>query len=488
MMKTRTMLLTVALVAVLVLMAGAAGALAGPSPDAPVDGGINYQGRLTNPDGDPLHGTFQMRFQIYDDAGAGTMLWDSGVVSVGVDHGLFNVKLAVEPVDFNGRALWLRIYVGGEWLWPRQELLPVPYALSLRPGAEIAGDSAVNWILKVSNSHPSATGSAIWGSSVTGASVYGRSISGYGVIGYSDDTVGVVGHSTDSWGGYFTSIQGYGIRVITNGSDHWDHGGWFTANYGYGVYAQSTGNYGVVGEGAMAGVRGVGTYWGVSGRSTDGIGVSGSSLNYNGVSGSSDNYHGVEGMTWRGDDNYGLFTQDNLYSLNFHTMGATMQVAQNGGDAPLEPGDVVVLSGMTALPEADAPAVIQVTRASSANSPAVAGVVYSRFAIETAFENREPGSEGSMANREITPEGPVPPGEYLLLVVRGPAQVKASALPGAIQPGDLLSNAGEAGYAARAPWLNLDGVQFVAPGTVLGKALEPLDAGRGSIYILVTLQ
>ncbi len=487
-MKARTLWLTVAVVAVLALMAGAAGARTGLAPDADVDSGINYQGRLTNPGGEPLHGTFPMRFQIYDDAGGGTMVWDSGVFNVSVDHGLFNVKLGVEPAIFNGQALWLRIYVDGEWLSPRQELLPVPYALSLRPGAEIAGNSAVNWILKVSNSHPAATGSAIWGSSATGASVYGRSDNGYGVMGYSQNTYGVVGYSDESWGGYFSSIDGYGIRVDTNGTDHWDHGGWFTADWGYGVYAQSTENYGVVGEGAMAGVRGVGTYWGVSGRSTDGIGVSGSSLNYNGVSGSSDNYHGVEGMTWRGDDNYGLYTQDNLYSLNFHTLGATMQVAQNGGDAPLEPGDVVIVSGMTALPEANAPAVIQVTRGSAANSPAVAGVVYSRFSIETALQTREPGGEGSMANREITPEGPVEPGEYLLVVVQGPARVKASALTDAIEPGDLLSNAGEGGYAAKAPQISLDGVQIVAPGTVLGKALEPLNAGRGSIYILVTLQ
>jgi hypothetical protein len=50
----------------------------------------------------------------------------------------------------------------------------------------------------------------------------------------------------------------------------------------------------------------------------------------------------------------------------------------------------------------------------------------------------------------MTVEGPVPPGEYLLLVVPGPAQVKASALSGAIQPGTLLSSSGEAGYAAEA--------------------------------------
>jgi hypothetical protein len=143
---------------------------------------------------------------------------------------------------------------------------------------------------------------------------------------------------------------------------------------------------------------------------------------------------------------------------------------------------------MTALPEADAPAVMQVSNATAANSPAVAGVVHSRFNIETAIQNREPGQEPSTAPRQVTLAGPVAPGEYLLVVVQGPAQVKASTLAGEIRPGDLLSTAGVTSHAAKAPQLAVEGIEMVAPGTVLGKAMESLSADRELIYVYVTLQ
>ncbi|MGD8597926.1 MAG: hypothetical protein PVJ26_12955 [Anaerolineae bacterium] len=488
-MKRRTMWTTVAVVAVLALLAGGAGALQERDTlQATVASKINYQGRLTNPGGTPLDGTFPMRFQIWNAAVGGVYYYDSGEIPVNVDNGLFNVELNPPQAAFDGRELWLQMWVDGEWLSPRQELTPVPYALSLRPGAEIAGDSQNGWGLSVDWSNTAATGGAVYGTSATSVALFGRSPGGYGLYGYSEDNYGVVGYSRDSEGGHLSSTNGYGLRVNTDGTDHWDHAGWFTADWGYGVYAQSTYNYGVVGEGVTAGVRGTGTNQGVSGSSTNGSGVSGYSYNNIGVDASSHDYWGLLSFTYRPDNNYGVYTYDNVYALSYHVMGAIMQVAQNGGEEPLELGDVVVLSGMTALPEADAPAVMQVSGAASANSPAVAGVVYSRFNIETAIEDRKPGTNVTAAPREVTPAGPVAPREYLLVVVQGPAQVKASALTGEIQPGDLLSTATLVNHAAKAPRLIVEGIEMVAPGTLLGKAMEPLQADQELIYVYVTLQ
>jgi len=216
-----------------------------------------------------------------------------------------------------------------------------------------------------------------------------------------------------------------------------------------------------------------------------GIGTSGgtwgSSWDYYGVYGTSHNYRGVYGNTSRSDRNYGLITYDNLYSLNYHTAGAIMNVAQNGGSEALEPGDVVVFSGISAPLETVGAPVVQVAKTQSANSTAVAGVVYQRFNIEALTEEPQ-------ADLEVTSEGPVEPGEYLLLVVQGPAQVKASALTGAIQPGDLLSTAGQVGHAIKSAEVSIEGIKTTVPGTVFGKALEPLDAGQRLIYVFVTLQ
>ena len=82
----------------------------------------------------------------------------------------------------------------------------------------------------------------------------------------------------------------------------------------------------------------------------------------------------------------------------------------------------------------------------------------------------------------------VAPGDYLLVVVQGPAQVKASAIAGALQPGDLVATAGTGGQAAKAAMVSLGGIEIAVPGTVLGKALEPLKEGQGLIHIYVTLQ
>jgi hypothetical protein len=76
----------------------------------------------------------------------------------------------------------------------------------------------------------------------------------------------------------------------------------------------------------------------------------------------------------------------------------------------------------------------------------------------------------------------------LLVVVQGLTQVKVTALGGAIRPGDLLSSAAQAGHAGRATEISLAGTSTPIPGTVLGKALEPLDGGTKSIYVFVTLQ
>lgn len=74
------------------------------------------------------------------------------------------------------------------------------------------------------------------------------------------------------------------------------------------------------------------------------------------------------------------------------------------------------------------------------------------------------------------------------MVVQGPAQVKASASAGALEPGDLVSSGDSAGRGARAAMVELGGTEIAIPGTVLGKALEPLKEGQGLIHIYVTLQ
>ena len=45
-----------------------------------------------------------------------------------------------------------------------------------------------------------------------------------------------------------------------------------------------------------------------------------------------------------------------------------------------------------------------------------------------------------------------------------------------------------AGVAMKSEGVNLGGVQIHRPGTIIGKALEPLAKGSGEILVLLSLQ
>lgn len=96
----------------------------------PVESKISYQGQLTDSGSQLLTGDYTMKFRLYNADIGGSQLGseiDKGTVPV--SQGLFSVELPVNAADFNGQALWLELEVNGEVLSPRQEILPVPYAL-----------------------------------------------------------------------------------------------------------------------------------------------------------------------------------------------------------------------------------------------------------------------------------------------------------------------------------------------------------------------
>ncbi|HJQ65070.1 MAG TPA: hypothetical protein VJ816_01775, partial [Gemmatimonadales bacterium] len=65
----------------------------------------------------------------------------------------------------------------------------------------------------------------------------------------------------------------------------------------------------------------------------------------------------------------------------------------------------------------------------------------------------------------------------LNVIVGGIATLRVDATYGAILTGDLLTASATPGHAMRSP--------DAAPGTVVAKALEPLEAGTGVIRVLV---
>jgi phage gpG-like protein len=70
----------------------------------------------------------------------------------------------------------------------------------------------------------------------------------------------------------------------------------------------------------------------------------------------------------------------------------------------------------------------------------------------------------------------------------GRVKVRVDTSYGSIGVGDLLVTSPTPGYAMRSAPVEVGGVSIHRPGTLIGKALEPLDQGQGEILVLLMLQ
>ena len=74
------------------------------------------------------------------------------------------------------------------------------------------------------------------------------------------------------------------------------------------------------------------------------------------------------------------------------------------------------------------------------------------------------------------------------IATTGRVKVMVDATNGAIKVGDLLVTSDESGVAMKSQPMEIGGLKLHQPGTILGKALEPLPSGRGEILVLLSLQ
>ncbi len=145
------------------------------------------------------------------------------------------------------------------------------------------------------------------------------------------------------------------------------------------------------------------------------------------------------------------------------------------GAESVEPGDVLVIDPASAR---------GVRRSSSAYSTLVAGIFSTNpgfVGSEREWEEIESTSLAADAERKTLDRSDMAQlYDEVPVAVVGIVPCKVSAENGPIQPGDLLVTSATPGHAMR------DGDPRT--GTVVGKALEPLAAGMGTIRVLVTLQ
>jgi hypothetical protein len=74
------------------------------------------------------------------------------------------------------------------------------------------------------------------------------------------------------------------------------------------------------------------------------------------------------------------------------------------------------------------------------------------------------------------------------IATTGRVKVRIDARGGAIAVGDLLVTSEMAGTAMKSEPIAINGRSFHQPGTIIGKALEPLEGGIGEILVLLSMQ
>jgi hypothetical protein len=494
---------------------------------------LSYQGILADSLGNPkADGTYTFTFRLYLAQSGGTALWAEQKTLL-VNRGLFYTNLGDQVVF--GSALtftqpyWLGIQVASEpELTPRILLTSTGYSLaSIRsdtarfalnstpfvlpyagtasspggafsvtntgtgPGVNIQLTNAANGsrgIDVLQNGvgpgvfSKSTGGNALWGitSSISAAGVigdntFGEAIvgrnrggngvgavvgrndsSGYGVRGFNTDNgIGVLGQAGISGGtgiaGKFENVNSAnsadGLQVLTNGS-------------GRAALLISGGTGGVTTYAAMQ-IENLKNnseaIWMRNASSTNTAPV----MKLHQHPSSSASF--IDGWTW---DGTGAATRK-FHITNAGTYVAGSDFAEafeaSGGKAAFEPGDVVVLC------EHDAKAVEKTSRQYDTR---VVGIYSTRPGVLGADKDGVTHMD----------ENDIP------VAIVGIVPTKVTDENGSIYPGDLLTTSGLPGHAMKASPVSVNGVNIYPPGSILGKALEPLAGGQGNIKVLVMLR
>lgn len=421
-MSKQSFLVFIAVIALTALISGC----------VPLEAKTSYQGQLTDASGNPVsNGNYQMTFRLYnsEDDDVGDALW-SETQTVPVNSGLFNITLGANstiPTEIFAQKLWLGVEVESDGeMTPRQQLTGAPYAMSLVAGAGIQGTVNQNDTLPGSlNVHNGGTG-------------YGIGVNAIGKAGVAID-------------GSFASIPTgeYGILI-----DNVQSGGVITGTESIGLLVLSQGT----GSGNDDAVR------------AEGVGdalvavTSGTEDSDYGLYAQSEGGRALYGIT-NGPGQYAGYFADHIY-VNGGCTGCTLRyVGRNTSDQTLRLGDVVRASGMDALLEGLEIPIIQVSLATPGQS--VLGVVLGRTTLEMLGRGDD-GSAQAIAQFGAV-GGAAAAGDYLVVVVQGPAQVRAADT--SMQPGDLVYQASE-------------GVSTAAIGPAIGMALDGVD-DEGLIWVLV---
>lgn len=406
---------------------------------------FTYQGELKN-NGSPVTAHCDFQFSLWDSFSGGSQIGTTeSQNNIAVVTGLFTIPIntsnAFNPggvPPFQGDMRFLQTAVrcptgAGSFttLTPRQQLYAAPYAMGLMPGTRMLGDAYQT--LKIQND-TTLTGNP---AAVTGE--IKTSVDGVGVYGSNEvNTAGATGMGV--WGRTWSPN---GIAIRADGF-----------NGALGVKATSNGttisNPTIFAENTNS-------------SATEPAGIALYALNHSADvtilarnAGTGDTFRV---MNAAGNAIvYSVSNTGKVWAPVIQIYGGA-DLAENFpvSSAKAEPGTLMVID-----PENPG----QLKPSTSAYDSKVAGVVSGAGGV----------TPGMVLSQKDQLGGDTP------IAIAGRVYVKATALTGAIQPGDLLTTSDLPGYAMKAADHSL------AAGAVIGKAMTGLDSGTGLVLVLINLQ
>ena len=425
----------------------------------PVPRMVWFSGTFRAADGQPPAALETVTLAVYADEQGGTPLWqETHTVAIG-NEGRFSVLLGSKTAD----GLPIDLFTTGEPRWvdarfdratgterPRVLLASVPYALKAADAETLGGKPASAYLL----ADAQGSGGTRKASSTTASDDTGTTQANAGIAGRI--------------GKFFTNLDLDSSQIFQSGSS--------IGVMGTGVAAPFT-PFDVV---HVAFNNGVGQFTGLAVQNLSGAAAAYSGMlffdqnnalgQFQGFNNATHEYR-INNIAAGGSINFMVGSASKFQIANNGNVTVANNMSVNGNIAakyqdvaewvettsPLEPGMVVIV---------DPNEPNHVLPSPRAYDTRVAGAV-----------SRQPGlvlGEKS-DNKEMVAQS-------------GRVKVKVDARYGAIRIGDLLVTSPTPGHAMRSRPVRVGTHLMHRPGTLLGKALEPLPSGKGEILVLLTLQ
>jgi hypothetical protein len=459
---------------------------------------MRFSGVVHDAQGAVRSGPVTLTFGIYADAEGGAALWtEAQTLTLGGD-GRYSVVLGGTQAEglplglfASGEARWLGVQVDDQAAGPRVMLLSVPYALKAADAETIGGKPASAFVLAptpagadgATSANPQGTKSG-----TSGAGALSQAAGSAGYIGVFTDTTNL-GNSV-----LFQSGSSIGLGTTAPAAPFHVAGTSAPAAY-FDVYSNSLGALPTVyraARGTPAAPTAVQTDDILGGLAVRGYMATGWSAGRGQVM-----FKAAEPWTDSANGTYLQFTTTPTGAAGFSermriTPAGFVGIGTTAPDALLTVSGNAHITGNTVVDgniAAKYQDVAEWVESGEALEPGTVVVVdpTSRNGVRLATAAYDVGVAGAVSAQPGLILGEAAATKSLV-AQSGRVRVKVDATYGAVRAGDLLVTSPTPGYAMVSKPVKVKGAALHRPGTILGKALEPLPNGKGEILVLLTLQ